>query len=79
MNRNSLDLSRKKLEQKAPDLRAIQKVYQGLANQGSVPVGARPEEPTIFDADLWLKGSEMRHFDWNIEHELFESIRLHFQ
>ena len=66
MNRNSLDLSRKKLEQKAPDLRAIQKVYQGLANQGSVPVGARPEEPTIFDADLWLKGSEMRHFDWNL-------------
>jgi ATP-dependent DNA helicase RecQ len=65
MNRNSLDLSRKKLEQKAPDLPAIQEVYQGLANQGSVPVGARPEEPTEFDASRWLKGNDMRYFDWN--------------
>jgi ATP-dependent DNA helicase RecQ len=65
MNRNSLDLSRKKLKQKAPDLSAIQEVYQGLANQGSVPVGARPEEPTVFDVARWLKGNDMRYFDWN--------------
>ena len=65
MNRDSLDISRKKLNQKAPNLPVIQKVYQGLANQGSVPIGARPEEPTVFDAALWLKGSEMRFFDWN--------------
>jgi ATP-dependent DNA helicase RecQ len=65
MNRNSLDVSRKKLEQKAPDLPAIQEVYQGLANQGSVPVGARPEEPTVFDLARWLKGNDMRYFDWS--------------
>jgi ATP-dependent DNA helicase RecQ len=66
MNRNSLDVSRKKLEQKAPDLPAIQEVYQGLANQGSVPVGARPEEPTVFDLARWLKGNDMRYFDWSL-------------
>lgn len=66
VNVRALNLGREKLERKLPKIEHIQEVYQGLANQGEVPVGSQPQEATDFDCNSWLKQREWTFYDWKI-------------
>ncbi len=64
VNRSAKKWSRERLEQRLPNLTLIQEVYQGLANQGQVPVGSLPVEPTTFDCHHWLRSHGINFNSW---------------
>ena len=66
INKEALMLGEKRVEEKAPRMDFIQSIYQGLANQGSVPVGSKPDSETTFNLETWLDGNEMNAFEWKL-------------
>jgi ATP-dependent DNA helicase RecQ len=64
INKEDIAFGEKRIKEKAPRLDSIQRIYQGLANQGAVPIGFMPESETVFDLETWLDANQMNHFEW---------------
>lgn len=64
INKEALTLGEKRVTEKAPRMDSIQRIYQGLANQGVVPIGSKPEIETIFNLETWLEANQMNSLEW---------------